>query len=135
MRSSNPVLGRAFGNKRGYAAFEPRSTDALEEMYSSPSASPLQTGRMTMDDVVARTGILFGTALVVGAAAWYFNLQDLLIFGLIGGLVTGLIGAFSKKVRPALYLTYAVCQGLVLGIISKVYELFYDGIRSEEPHV
>jgi len=42
MRSSNPVLGRAFGNKRGYAAFEPRSTDALEEMYSSPSASPLQ---------------------------------------------------------------------------------------------
>jgi uncharacterized YccA/Bax inhibitor family protein len=97
-------------------------------MYEAPAASSLRTGRMTIEDVVARTGILFGTALVVGAAAWYFNLQGLFIVGLIGGLVTGLIGAFSKKVRPALYITYAVCQGLVLGIISKVYELFYDGI-------
>lgn len=33
-----------------------------------------------------------------------------------------------KKVRPALYVTYAVFQGLVLGILSKTYELFYPGI-------
>ena len=80
MRSSNPVLGRAFGNKRGYAAFEPRSTDALETMYSAPSASPLQTGRMTMDDVVARTGFLFAILVAVGAAAWRFEVG----FGEIG---------------------------------------------------
>ena len=130
MESSNPILTRAYGDRRGYAAMDrvPVTTDNLEETYSAPAASSLRTGRMTMDDVVARTGILFGTALVVGAAAWYFNLQGLFIVGLIGGLVTGLIGAFSKKVRPALYITYAVCQGLVLGIISKVYELFYNGI-------
>lgn len=130
MNSSNPVLTRAYNERRGYAAMGrvPSSTENLEAMYEAPAASSLRTGRMTMDDVVARTGILFGTALVVGAAAWYFNLQGLFIVGLIGGLVTGLIGAFSKKVRPALYITYAVCQGLVLGIISKVYELFYNGI-------
>ena len=130
MNSSNPVLTRAYNERRGYAAMDrgPSSTENLEAMYEAPAASSLRTGRMTMDDVVARTGILFGTALVVGAAAWYFNLQGLFIVGLIGGLVTGLIGAFSKKVRPALYITYAVCQGLVLGIISKVYELFYNGI-------
>lgn len=130
MNSSNPVLTRAYNERRGYAAMDRvlSSTENLEAIYESPAASSLRTGRMTMDDVVARTGILFGTALVVGAAAWYFNLQGLFIVGLIGGLVTGLIGAFSKKVRPALYITYAVCQGLVLGIISKVYELFYNGI-------
>jgi len=130
MNSSNPVLTRAYNERRGYAAMDrvPSSTENLEAMYEAPAASSLRTGRMTMDDVVARTGILFGTALVVGAAAWYFNLQGLFIVGLIGGLVTGLIGAFSKKVRPALYITYAVCQGLVLRIISKVYELFYNGI-------
>jgi len=130
MNSSNPVLTRAYNERRGYAAMDraPSSTENLEAIYEAPAASSLRTGRMTMDDVVARTGILFGTALVVGAAAWYFNLTGLIFVGLIGGFVTGLIGAFSKKVRPALYLTYAVCQGLVLGIISKVYELFYDGI-------
>ncbi len=129
MNSSNPVLNRAFGNRRGYAAMETIPQDRLEETYNSPAASSLRTGRMTMDDVVARTGILLGTAVAVGAAAWFLHLPPGLLFvGLIGGLVTGLIGAFSQKVRPALYLTYAVFQGLVLGILSKTYELFYPGI-------
>ena len=130
MNSSNPVLTRAYNERRGYAAMDrvPSSTENLEAMYEAPAASSLRTGRMTMDDVVARTGILFGTALVVGAAAWYFNLQGLFIVGLIGGLVTGLIGAFSKKVRPALYITYAVCQGLVLGLMSRIFESYYPGI-------
>ena len=130
MNSSNPVLTRAYNERRGYAAMGrvPSSTENLEAMYEAPAASSLRTGRMTMDDVVARTGILFGTALVVGAAAWYFNLQGLFIVGLIGGLVTGLIGAFSKKVRPALYITYAVCQGLVLGLMSRIFESYYPGI-------
>lgn len=129
MNSSNPVLNRAFGNRRGYAVMETIPQDSLEETYNSPAASSLRTGRMTMDDVVARTGILLGTAVAVGAAAWFLNLPPGLLFvGLIGGLVTGLIGAFSQKVRPALYVTYAVFQGLVLGLLSKTYELFYPGI-------
>jgi uncharacterized YccA/Bax inhibitor family protein len=130
MESSNPILTRAYGGRRGYAAMDrvPVATDNLEETYAAPAASSLRTGRMTMDDVVTRTGILFGTTLIVGAAAWYLNLQGLLFVGMIGGLITGLIGAMSKKVRPALYLVYAVCQGLVLGIISRVYEAFYNGI-------
>ena len=130
MESSNPILKGAYGSRRGYAAMDriPVAEDNLEATYAAPSASSLRTGRMTMDDVVTRTAILFGTALVVGAAAWYLKLDNLLFFGLIGGLATGLIGAISRKVRPALYLAYAVCQGLVLGIISRVYEAFYDGI-------
>ena len=126
MNSSNPVLNRAY-SRRGYAAMD---ADAkLEETYNSPAASSLRTGGMTMDDVVARTGILLGTAVVVGGAAWYLNLPgSFLLIGLISGLITGLIGAFSRQVKPALYLVYAVCQGLVLGILSKTYELFYPGI-------
>ncbi len=126
MNSSNPVLNRAY-SRRGYAAMD--SDVKLEETYNAPAASSLRTGRMTMDDVVARTAILLGTAVAVGAAAWYLNLPgSFLLIGLIGGLITGLIGAFSRQVRPALYLVYAVCQGLVLGILSKTYELFYPGI-------
>lgn len=132
MNSSNPVLGKAFsqGNGRGYASMGSVTTpDTLEETYSAPAASSLRTGRMTMDDVVARTGMLFGTSILVGAAAWYFNLgSGALLVGFIGGLVTAMIGIFSKTIRPAVYVTYAVCQGLVLGIISNTYELFYPGI-------
>ena len=128
MNSSNPILNRAYG-RRGYAAMETIPQDNLEEIYKAPAASSLRTGQMTMDDVVARTAILLGTAVAVGAAAWYLNLPgSFLMIGLIGGLATGLFGAFSRKVRPALYLTYAVFQGLVLGILSKTFELFYPGI-------
>jgi uncharacterized YccA/Bax inhibitor family protein len=132
MNSSNPILNRAYG-KRGYAAMETipqsRVEDSLEEAYNAPAASSLRTGRMTMDDVVARTGILLGIAVTVGAASWYLNLPSSFLFiGLIGGLVTGLIGAFSKTVRPALYMTYAVFQGLLMGILSRTFELFYPGI-------
>ena len=132
MRSSNPVLGRAFGNKRGYAAFEPRSTDALEEMYSSPSASPLQTGRMTMDDVVARTGFLFTILVAVGAAAWFFDVGfGVAMIALLAALGLSLVISFSKTVRPALVVTYAGLEGLAIGAISNFYNDAYPGIVSQ----
>jgi uncharacterized YccA/Bax inhibitor family protein len=128
MNSSNPILNRAYG-QRGYAAMGTLPQDNLEDTYNAPAASSLRTGRMTMDDVVARTGTLLGIVVLVGAAAWYLNFSPALLFvGMIGGLVTGLIGAFSRTVRPALYLTYAAFQGLFLGILSKTFELFYPGI-------
>ena len=65
MNSSNPVLGKAFGqqngqgNSRGFASMGSVLTpDNLEETYNAPAASSLRTGRMTMDDVVARSGML-----------------------------------------------------------------------------
>jgi len=132
MRSSNPVLGRAFGNKRGYAAFEPRSTDALEEMYSSPSASPLQTGRMTMDDVVARTGFLFAILVAVGGAAWTFNVGfGVAMIALLGAFGLSLVISFSKTVRPALVVAYAGLEGLAIGAISRFYNDAYPGIVSQ----
>ena len=104
MKSSNPVLGTAYGNRRGYASMNsvPQNTavDTLEETFSAPAASSLRTGRMTMDDVVARTAMLFGTTILVGAAAWYFNFGGAaLMVGFIGGLVTAMIGIFSKTIR------------------------------------
>jgi len=132
MRSSNPVLGRAFGEKRGYAAFEPRSTDALEEMYSSPSASSMQTGRMTMDDVVARTGFLFAILVAVGGAAWFFNVGfGVAMIALLGALGLALVISFSRTVRPALIVAYAGLEGLAIGAISKFFNDAYPGIVSQ----
>ena len=135
MRSSNPVLGRAF-NQRGYAAFDPSTTNsepaALENLYNSPAASSLRTGRMTIDDVVTRTGILFAVLVTVGAAAWTLNLGGgALMLGFIGGFVLAMVNIFSKTVRPALIIAYAAFQGLALGTLSHMYDTVYDGIVSQ----
>jgi uncharacterized YccA/Bax inhibitor family protein len=135
MRSSNPVLGRAF-NQRGYAAFDPSTVNsdpaALENLYNSPAASSLRTGRMTIDDVVTRTAILFAVLVTVGAAAWTLNLGGgALMLGFIGGLVLAMVNIFSKTVKPALVIAYAAFQGLALGTLSHMYNTVYDGIVSQ----
>jgi uncharacterized YccA/Bax inhibitor family protein len=135
MRSSNPVLGRAF-NQRGYAAFDPSTINsdpaALENLYNSPAASSLRTGRMTIDDVVTRTAILFAVLVTVGAAAWTLNLGGgALMLGFIGGLVLAMVNIFSKTVKPALVIAYAAFQGLALGTLSNMYNTVYDGIVSQ----
>ena len=135
MRSSNPVLGRAF-NQRGYAAFDPSTINsdpaALENLYNTPAASSLRTGLMTIDDVVARTAIMFAVLVTVGAVAWTLNLGGgALMLGFIGGLVLGLVNSFSKTVKPAMAIAYAAFQGLALGTISNLYNTVYDGIVSQ----
>jgi uncharacterized YccA/Bax inhibitor family protein len=135
MRSSNPVLGRAF-NQRGYAAFDPSTINsdpaALENLYNTPAASSMRTGRMTIDDVVTRTGILFAVLVTVGAAAWTLNLgTGALLFGFLGGFVLAMVNTFSKTVKPALAIAYAAFQGLALGTLSHMYNTVYDGIVSQ----
>lgn len=135
MRSSNPVLGRAF-SQRGYAAFDPTVTNdspqTLENLYNAPAASSLRTGRMTIDDVVTRTGILFAVLVATGAAAWYLNFgTGVLMIGFLGGFALAMVNVFSKTVRPALIIAYAAVEGLALGTLSHVYNTIYPGIVSQ----
>lgn len=126
MQSSNPVLSRGAYTRDGYATFD---ADQMEKTYQAPSAGPLQTGRMTLDDVVTRTAFL--VAIVVGSAAvtWSLDIQGgIFLIALVGGLVLGLVNALSKKVRPALIMAYAVAQGIVVGALSNMYETMYNGI-------
>ena len=140
MKSSNPVLGKAFNNQRGFAAMDvddiresgESDVSSLEQSYNSPAASSLRTGRMTIDDVVTRTGILFAILLVTGAFAWTANLGGgALLLGFGGGFILAMVISFSKKVRPALIMLYAAMEGLALGVISHLYDAAYDGIVAQ----
>lgn len=123
MESSNPVLTKAFDSK-GFATFE--------QTYAGPSATPLDTGRMTIDDVVTKTGLLLAVLVVTAGLAWKLNLSaGFLMIGLIAGLVLAMANTFGKSVRPALVIAYAVCEGLVVGVISHVYNTLYSGIVSQ----
>lgn len=104
------------------------NNDSLEATYSAPSASSLQTGRMTMEDVVMRTATLFAVLVAVGAFAWGANSPGLALVGFLGGFVLAMVNIFSKKVRVPLVIAYAAAQGLALGTISRIYNEAYSGI-------
>ena len=126
MKSSNPVLGKAFN--------QPTTTrvDQLEQSYNAPAASSMRTGRMTIEDVVAKTGFLFAILVVVGALAWSANLgMGAVLLGFLGGFVLAMVISFSKNIKPGLVIAYAGLEGLALGTLSSYYESFYPGIVSQ----
>ncbi|MBD0292186.1 MAG: Bax inhibitor-1/YccA family protein [Jiangellaceae bacterium] len=128
MQSNNPVFSRAEAFNRRGAGSEPATPTAgqLEEMYAAPSATPIQTGRMTYDDVVVKTGITFGVLLIGAVVGW--QLPQLFWIGLIGGLIVGLVNAFKREPSPALILAYAALEGVFVGGLSFMFEnLQWDG--------
>lgn len=115
----------------------------LEGMYAAPSAGTPQTGRMTYEDTIVKTVILFAVMLAVGAISWVITLGGSLstsnvtsynlipmIVGAIGTLVVSLTFAFRRKTMPGagLAVAYAVFEGLFVGGISAFFELLYPGI-------
>ena len=127
MQSSNPVLTRG----RGFAAMNPNNTDSLEAAYAAPSAGGVSTGRMTIEDVVMRTGMLFVVLVAVGSVAYGANNGGLAAIGIFGGFILAMVNSFKKSVSPALVLAYAACEGLALGGISRYYNDIYPGIVSQ----
>jgi uncharacterized YccA/Bax inhibitor family protein len=132
MESRNPVFARSEEFQRGgYATFDTRTPDSaeLEEMYGSPSATSLQTGRMTIDDVVMRTASIFAVLLVAAAATWALEPPVFVVFGAaIVGFVLAMVITLKKAISPPLILAYGALEGVFVGGISKIYESFYDGI-------
>ncbi|CAB0723820.1 membrane protein [Corynebacterium diphtheriae] len=129
MRSSNPVLNSLTGTRQNYAqagyqqqAFNPMS------QYGQPVTSAGAAERpMTVDDVVAKTGITVGVIIafaVINFALYKVSPGLALILtgvGAIGGLITVLISTFGRKYGSApVTLTYAAFEGLFVGGISWV---------------
>ena len=132
MQSRNPVFNnsKAFKNG-GYAAFNeapPATAAQLQEMYSAPAATGVDTGRMTMDDVVVKTGLMFAVLLPLAAFNYWQQSPALTIGGVIVGLVLGLIVSFKQSTNATLILGYAAAEGLFLGGVSKAFEVRWPGI-------
>ncbi len=90
-------------------------------------SEPIPAGeRLTMNDVMVKTGINLGLVAVGAAIAW--SAPMLLLLGMVGGLVLGLVNSFKKKVSPILVMTYALMEGLLLGGLSAVVDMRYPGV-------
>jgi uncharacterized YccA/Bax inhibitor family protein len=128
---SRSELERLYGNGATKTADAPVDTTQLEDAYSLPAATGAQTGRMTVEDTVVKTILVF--AILIGAAVvgWNFASPLTLWGGLIGGLVLGLVNTFKKVPSPALIVGYALLQGLFVGSISMIFNSMWDGIVTE----
>jgi uncharacterized YccA/Bax inhibitor family protein len=135
MQSRNPVFNRSEAfSRRGYAGFNeapPVAGQQLEDMYNAPSATGVQTGRMTIDDVVVKTGLMFAVLVPLAAINYYLGSPILTFGGMIAGLIVGLVISFKQSTNAALVLTYAGLEGLFVGGISKYFESAWNGIVAQ----
>lgn len=93
-------------------------------------------GVMTLNGTVIKTAIL--TLLLITAAGWSWKIAmsgqppawfgPALTFGWIVPLVTALIISFVPKTAPALSPVYAVGKGVIVGILSAMFERQFHGI-------
>ena len=153
MQTANPVLARidrdaaqASRSGAGFAYDEGRSAVASAQM-GAPAPAPAPTAggagdagiysgvqipapagqRVTYPDVMAKSAIMFGIAVVMAFAGWMITeampgVGTLLVFGaMIATIVLGLVNAMKRQVSPPLTLLYAAVSGIMLGAVSYWY--------------
>ncbi|GGM68656.1 membrane protein [Longimycelium tulufanense] len=119
--TSNPAF-RNLPSGGGYATFQDQPSTAQGYPYA---AGPVTTERpMTIDDVVTKTGITAGAALLAGIATAYSGAVFLALPALIIGLVLSLIIIFKQSANPGLILGYSIAEGVLLGAITVVFDNF-----------
>lgn len=135
MQSNNPVLSRYEKQPAGFAYSEGQSAYAAASGQAPGSVPPASTDeqfqtitaasgvRLTLNDVIVKTGMLFAIVVVLAVVGWNLVLTaPLLVFGAaIIGMVLGFVNALKREVSPPLVMLYAAAQGLLLGGISNMY--------------
>jgi uncharacterized YccA/Bax inhibitor family protein len=102
---------------------------------------------MTVAGTATATGVLLGLLLIAGAVGWnlvspgqpvYNSFNEvigytttippwLFLLG-IGGFIAAIAGTFVPKLSPLLGPVYALCYGVLIGAISHLYEIQFQGI-------
>ncbi|MGW2045225.1 Bax inhibitor-1/YccA family protein [Streptomyces sp. NPDC001858] len=169
MESRNPVFSRrGFSRDNGYAGFnaapqaggpavgtqqgnpyaQPAGNPYAQNPYAqqglqqgAPPQAPASTGRMTMDDVVARTATTLGTVVVTAVLSWLLlpvdadniNTSYGIAFGAaLIAFVLAMVQSFKRRPAPALILSYAAFEGVFLGVISSAVSTYIgDGVVAQ----
>lgn len=96
-------------------------------------------GSMTLDGTVNKSFLLFFILLGSAGFVWHkffassgtANITPYIWVGLIGGLIAALVTIFNKQIAKITAPIYALCEGLLLGGISAIYETAYNGIVTQ----
>jgi len=99
--------------------------------------SAIQGEVMTMKGTINKTILLFLTMLAPAAWIWWkmggdptqaAGLQPYMFGSLAIGFIISLILVFKKEWAPVLAPVYAAAEGVFIGLVSMVYNFFFDGI-------
>jgi uncharacterized YccA/Bax inhibitor family protein len=153
MKNKNPVFARldeqtsggsGFAYSEGVSAYQqagqqPYPTAQPGAPVGIPSGPPTGsvyepvTDRMTLDDVVVRTGISIAVLIPFALIGWFTapTMPFLYFIAMFVGLGLGIANAVKKTVSPPLILTYAAAQGVFLGGISYAYDVWAQGTGYE----
>jgi uncharacterized YccA/Bax inhibitor family protein len=154
--SSNPVFrnlpskaaySQAYGQYGQTAGFNPQPGAPTYGApgYGAPQVPGAAAERpMTVDDVVMKTGISLAVALIVGVfTSWWATsrvenlgtssstwtpILGVMFGGMIVGFVISLVIIFKKMPSAPLTLAYAAAEGVFLGAITGLFEMFFPGI-------
>jgi uncharacterized YccA/Bax inhibitor family protein len=145
--SSNPAFrnlpkGQAGGSNTGSWAGFDRQGGAMggamggTAAYADSQASQVGFGAagagerpITVDDIVMKTGMSAGLALVTGILTAVTGLYVLALPAFVIGFVVSLVLIFKPHLAKApLVLLYSAMMGIALGAISGLFENIYPGI-------
>lgn len=136
MYGQQPQYGQQPYGQQGYSQVPQYGTPHFGTDHNAPvyedfaHSEPIPAGeRLTMNDVLVKTGINLALVTVGAVVAWFVPL--LMLLGMVGGLVLGLVNSFKKKVSPILVMTYALMEGLLLGGMSALINQRYPGIAMQ----
>lgn len=142
-QAGGPAVGTQQGNPYAQQAGNPYAQNpyAQQDLHGAPPQAPAATGRMTMDDVVARTATTLGTVVVTAVLSWVLLPVDEANIGKSYGIAIGaglvamvlaLIQSFKRRAAPALILSYAALEGVFLGVISSAVSTYIaDGVVAQ----
>ncbi|MDR3360755.1 MAG: Bax inhibitor-1/YccA family protein [Bifidobacteriaceae bacterium] len=116
----------------GYTGYQGAPTAAgLNAMYAAPAAGPVQTGRLTYDDVLIKTAGMFGV-LLVGATFGWMSVRaghpEVIWGSCLIAFILAMVNSFKRNPSPVLITLYAVFEGLCVGGLSMVFEALWPGI-------
>jgi uncharacterized YccA/Bax inhibitor family protein len=127
--TSNPAFRNLPRNGYGgYAGFNPQAQAGPQAQPYGAFGGAAAERPMTIDDVVLKTAVTLGLAIVTGVLTVLFHAWALALPALIVGFVVSLVIIFKRTPSAPLVLTYAAAEGVLLGAVTGLFDRIYPGI-------
>lgn len=123
-RGQQGPVGSTQAATTGYAVQDAVTAEQLNDLYARQAAGPVDTGRVTLDDVIVKSLVLFVVTLAGAGVSWFMVdanqslISPLWLGGMFGTLILGFAMMFMKNIPTPLYFVYAAVQGVFLGAFS-----------------
>ena len=133
---ANPILSKpgAFTQSADYqgAPYGYQYNPYAQQMPGYAPQPMARGGVMTLDDVIAKTSIVMLLLVTSAAASWLLVPRSVqfpvLIVTSLACLVTVFFVARRREIPVGAVVFYALLEGVLIGVFSRVFEGFYPGI-------